>query len=64
MSRLIALADYIDAMLTRKNDKFGHHPPTRAERREALMHDQEDLKTELEILLRDHVIDLREKSRD
>ena len=63
ISRLIALADYVDAMLTRKNDKFGDHPPTRAERRKALYHDQPDMIKELDSLLRAHVIDLREKPR-
>lgn len=64
ISRLIALADYIDAMMTRKNDRLGDHNLSRAERREALYRDQSDMTKELDALLCTHVIDLREKSRD
>lgn len=64
MSRLIALADYVDAMKTRHNDRLADHELSRAERRDALYRDQSDMTKELDSLLRAHIIDLREKPRD
>jgi polar amino acid transport system substrate-binding protein len=41
-ARLLALADYYDAMMNRKNDKFGGAPQNSQEKREKYIHDNAD----------------------
>jgi putative nucleotidyltransferase with HDIG domain len=41
-ARLLALADYYDAMMHRKNDKFGGTPQNSQEKREKYIHDNQD----------------------
>ena len=49
-SRLLALADYYDALMSRDNDKNGSKPLTPKERREIYMRDNADQKDFVELL--------------
>lgn len=49
-ARLLALADYYDAMMTRSNDKNGQKPLTPSQRREIYMRDNADQKELVELL--------------
>lgn len=49
-ARLLALADYFDALMHRKNDRNGSKPLTSTERREIYMRDNADQKDLIELL--------------
>lgn len=50
-ARLLALADYYDAMVNRKNDKFGNTPQNSQEKREKYLRDNADQKELVETLI-------------
>ena len=58
IGRLIALADYVDAMRTRVNDRFGNRPLTSEERLRFLRDENADVADDLERLLRGGAIRL------
>lgn len=56
-ARLLALADYYDAMMSRKNDKFGNAPQNPQEKREKYIRDNQDQAELVEKLINLGVLD-------
>ncbi len=56
LGSLIALADYVDAMRTRANDKFGEKSPSHKDRLRFLYEDHAHIKDELKRLIADGIV--------